>query len=104
MESLGEGAVMSSVNYAEVVSKLRELGFSPQRLRDSLEELRFEVLPYTTSLAWQTGVLRPLTKQHGLSLGDRACLSLAQLLRLPVITSDRIWTELDIGVEVRLCR
>jgi len=35
--------------------------------------------------------LRPLTRRHGLSLGDRACLALGWRPRLPVLTADRAW-------------
>jgi ribonuclease VapC len=39
-----------------------------------------------------------------LSLGDTVCIAMGRLLDLPVLTTDRIWTELDLGVEVRLIR
>lgn len=48
--------------------------------------------------------LRPLTKVAGLSLGDRACLALGLRLGLPVLTTDREWQGLDLGVEVRAAR
>jgi PIN domain nuclease of toxin-antitoxin system len=48
--------------------------------------------------------LRPLTRPLGLSLGDRACLALAQQLRRPALTAERSWARLDVGVEVRLIR
>ena len=39
----------------------------------------------------------------GLSLGDRACLALAQRDGVPVVTADRAWAaRLGIGVEVEL--
>jgi ribonuclease VapC len=34
---------------------------------------------------------------RGLSVGDRACIALAQRLRLPAITAEREWTRLDIA-------
>jgi PIN domain nuclease of toxin-antitoxin system len=37
-------------------------------------------------------------------LGDRACLALAQQLDLPVLTADKIWQRLDIGVSIQLIR
>jgi ribonuclease VapC len=45
-----------------------------------------------------------VTAPLGLSLGDRACLALAILLRLPIYTSDRVWKKLALGVEIRLLR
>ena len=44
------------------------------------------------------------TREVGLSLADRACLALAIDLRAPVLTGDRAWRDLPIGVEVILIR
>ena len=49
-------------------------------------------------------LLRPTTRFAGISLADRACLALAQELNLPVLTADRAWISLGIGVEIRLIR
>ena len=40
----------------------------------------------------------------GLSLGDRACLALASRLDRPALTADRLWLELDLGVEIQAIR
>jgi PIN domain nuclease of toxin-antitoxin system len=48
--------------------------------------------------------LRPLTRAHGLSLGDRACLATALRLGRPVLTADRSWANFDVGVTIRLIR
>ncbi len=36
----------------------------------------------------------------GLSLGERACLALGR----PLVTADRVWGNLDVGVEVIVIR
>jgi len=43
------------------------------------------------ALAQLAGRLRAVTTDHGLSLGDRFCLALAQRDGLPVWTSDQSW-------------
>ncbi len=48
--------------------------------------------------------LRIPTMAAGLSLGDRACLALGQRMGLPVLTTDRVWQSLDVGVEIRVIR
>jgi len=37
-------------------------------------------------------------------IGDRACLALGQALERPVVTTDRNWRELKVGIEIRLVR
>jgi ribonuclease VapC len=46
--------------------------------------------------------LRSATKSLGLSLGDRA--RLAQRVGLPVLTADRTWAKVAVGVEVKVVR
>lgn len=48
--------------------------------------------------------LRPTTKPHGLSLADRACLTLATRLGVPALTADRSWTDAEVEANVQLIR
>jgi ribonuclease VapC len=86
-------AAISTVNFSEVVAKLSNDGMPNEMIRDLLDSLELEVIDFDTELAYQTGLLRPLTKHAGLSLGDRACLALAQHLRLlsPQIEYGRLY-------------
>ncbi len=97
-------AAISTVNLSEVVAKLAEKGLPGRLIRDSLAALDLEVVDFDSEQAFAAGFLRPGTRNLGLSLGDRGCLSLAQGLRLPVLTADRSWRELEVGVEVRVIR
>jgi PIN domain nuclease of toxin-antitoxin system len=58
------------------------------------------------ALAQMAGRLRAVTAGHGLSLGDRFCLALAQRDGLPAWTSERSWKAVanDILVEVVVIR
>jgi PIN domain nuclease of toxin-antitoxin system len=69
-----------------------------------LNVVALQVVDYDEAQALKTAALRPLTIHLGLSLGDRACLALAAAMRLPVMTTDRKWAELDVGVEVVVIR
>ncbi len=97
-------AAISAVNLSEVAAKLAESGMPEEAIREALEGLAIDVHDFGREPAFQTALLRPSTKHKGLSLTDRACLALGQQLNLPVITADRVWEELDLGVEVRLIR
>lgn len=98
------GGVISAVNLSEVVAKLCEAGMPENAIRQALQPLGLEVEPFDEEQAYQAGWLRGATQRVGLSLRDRACLSLAQRLALPVLTADRTWSELSVGVTVRVIR
>jgi PIN domain nuclease of toxin-antitoxin system len=44
------------------------------------------------------------TLRRGLSLGDRACLALAETLGLSAITADRHWAQLGLSIDIRPIR
>lgn len=102
--SVVDQAVMSAVNWAEVVSKLQDRGIDIDAALPMLADLPIEVVPFDRELAVQAGALRVKTKHLGLSIGDRACLALAVKLALPAYTADKSWAKFDAGVEVRVVR
>ena len=97
-------SLLSAVNLVEVATRLLDLGFPSAEIDGRLERVRFTVVPFDEGLAVGAGQLRVQTRHLGLSLGDRACLALAQREGLPVLTADRAWRELDVGIEVVLIR
>jgi ribonuclease VapC len=102
--NLAPDALMSTVNLAEVYSKLMERGLSADEADAIIYRYGFEVVPFDEELARRAGALRPATKTLGLSLGDRACLALALREALPVVTTDRNWTKLTLGIEIKVAR
>ena len=97
-------SLLGAVNLVEVTTRLLDVGFPPADIDDRLERLRFMVVPFDEDLALRAGLLRVQTRHLGLSVGDRACLALALREDLPVLTGDRSWAKLDVGVEVVLIR
>lgn len=97
-------AFMSTVNLAEVFSKLLERTLTAEQADEIIYRYGFGVVPFDERLARRVGELRPATKTLGLSLGDRACLALAQREGLPVVTTDRNWTKLTLGIEIKVVR
>lgn len=97
-------AVLSSVNLAEVVSKLADAGIPEKSIHMVIAELGITVIPFDEQLAFSTGFLRLTTSDYGLSLGDRACLALGKYLHRPVLTADRMWSALKLDVTIQLIR
>jgi PIN domain nuclease of toxin-antitoxin system len=95
---------MSAVNYAEVAAKLQDAGMPEAEIESTVASLRLSIEPFDASQALRCGLLRAPTRTLGLSLGDRACLQLAVQRGEPVVTTDRAWQKLKLGVRVELLR
>lgn len=108
-EALVQGAAISAVNWAEVLSKLAERGQDPDVVATNLTALgllnkAILVYPLDETLARVIAKLHLQTRSLGLSLGDRACLALALSLDLPALTTDRAWEGLSLGCTVTWIR
>jgi ribonuclease VapC len=98
--------VVSSVNFAEVGGKLIDKGLAAEQLVRVLKELDVQVIDFDVQQAVACAVLRQSTRTIGLSLGDRACLAMAQLMQGCAVTSDRAWVDVEkvLKVPVKLIR
>jgi len=97
-------AICSTVNLAEVQAKLVTRGWSPDDAwEDATSPIR-EAVPFSAEQAKIAGSLVALTRQHGLSLGDRACLALGVLRKAPIYTAEKAWTKLSLGIRIHVIR
>ncbi len=97
-------SVASTVNLAEVQSKLVKSGGDPSvAWRDALSSVNF-VEPFTREHARIAGGLIKTTEKYGLSLGDRSCLALAIALKAPVYTTEQVWRNLKVGIPIHVIR
>jgi PIN domain nuclease of toxin-antitoxin system len=97
-------SIMSSVNAAEVIAELNcKLDISIEDSKKILISLT-KVVDFTYNNSIVAGGLKKETSHLGLSLGDRACLSLGLALKLPVYTADKIWDKVNCGVEIIVIR
>jgi ribonuclease VapC len=110
-EAIAAGAAISSVNFAEVLTKLGETGTEPgtaaAEIARAIEgaEAALRVEPFVSEDAIEAARLRPRTRASGLSLADRAYLALAARYEVPALTADRSWSGLtEAGVAVELIR
>lgn len=99
-------AVISTVNLAEVATKLNDLGADAATARALLAPLHLAAVPFDEATAYATGALRAATRGQGLSLGDRGCLALAASRRATVLTTDKAWATVGdlVGVAVEMLR
>lgn len=101
--ALADG-IIGAVNLAEVIAKLIDIGMAEEEAWAEVADLVPTVVDFGPGLARRSAHLRSSTRGRGLSLGDRACLALAEQLGEPALTADRAWRDLPIPVEVRMIR
>jgi ribonuclease VapC len=98
------GALLSTVNMTEVHTRMIDRGAQPQQAWNWIEGLQCEVCFFTDQHARAAAELRSITRAFGLSLGDRACLALAIDRKATVYTTDRIWKNLNLGIQIEVIR
>jgi ribonuclease VapC len=97
-------ASISAVNQSEVLARLQEIGMPEREAAIAVARLNLRVIAFDEPQARAAARLRSVTRHAGLSLGDRACLALGDRLRCPVVTADRVWASLDVGVAIVVIR
>ena len=98
--------VVSSVNMAEVATRLLDLGLPASELKRGVAQFGIDVIDFNQEQALACAALRTLTRSAGLSVGDRACLGLAKLMQGCTVTADRAWMDVAdaVGVKVLMIR
>jgi PIN domain nuclease of toxin-antitoxin system len=100
--------VISSVNFSEVITVVnRELFKTEKERAEGLKLIRntfSHIVEFDDEQAVVAASFDSITKKHGLSLGDRACLALGKTQKLTVLTADKVWKDFGLDVKVKLIR
>jgi len=93
---------ISAVNWSEVFTRLQRKSstVTTEKLAAMLPGI--EIVPFGQIEAERTSLL---AKSCGaLSLGDRACLSLAHSRGVAAWTTDQIWAQMPVGAKLEMLR
>ena len=106
VDAVINGAMMTTVNLAEVAGHFAKLGLDHAEIETILNELPIIDVQPDRELAIEAGIMRPVGESVGLSLGDRVCLAQAKRVNATALTTDRAWKEVAdrLGVSVELIR
>jgi ribonuclease VapC len=98
--------VISSVNVAEVATRLIDLGLPPTEADYAIAQFGVSTIDFNHEQALTSAQIRPITRSIGLSLGDRACIALAKLTKGSAVTADKAWADIaePLGVSIVLIR
>lgn len=93
---------ISSVILGEIVARGSRVSVEhATRLAHLTKSMNITVVAFDEAQAIASGLLEPVTRKKGLSLGDRACLALAQQLEAAeVLTADKVWLELGLQLNI----
>lgn len=97
-------AEISTVNLSEVAAYLIKKGIPVKSATTLLKDLSLKVIDFDESQSLFAAELILKTSSKGLSLGDRACLALAFERKRPALTADKVWSTLDLGMNIILIR
>lgn len=102
--NFAQSALISTVNVSEFLQRLRDKSVPEEQALYQITRFEINIVPFDLEQAQLAAKLRPVTKHLGLSLGDRACLSLALARGRHVLTADHRMAEADVGIDVRMIR
>jgi PIN domain nuclease of toxin-antitoxin system len=108
--ALDEGPCsITAVNLCEVLGKLCDKGMPPPEAQAAVNDLGLVVVTFDAELAALAAFMKVRTRPIGASLGDRACLALAEQAAhaqdAPVVlTAEQAWTKLKWPFKVLVIR
>jgi ribonuclease VapC len=97
-----EDALVSTVNVAEVYTYAAVNDFPTSAIDSFFDDTGIEIVKHSFEQAVATGKMAATTRKAGLSLGERACLALAQSKQAEVLTADRLWLAFADALELKI--
>ncbi len=94
-----DNAIVSSVNFSEVATILSREGFGQEEVIRSLSDTFLHIIDFDSEQALVVASIDEVTRHYNLSLADKACLALARIKNLPVLTANKLWRNLDLNIE-----
>ena len=85
---------ISAVNFSELVAVLIRNNIEEKEIDEILQDIVPEILPFDEKIAIKAGKIINITKEYGLSLGDRACIATSIHYNIPVYTTDKVWEKI----------
>ena len=105
---LNGGVKLSSVNRTEIKGKLVGMGFAtPNQINEVFDDLAelLESIPFDLEQSDLASFYYARRNPYNLSLGDCACLALAEALKEDILTAEHAWKKIpDLPFKVVLIR
>ena len=95
IEDIIANSAISSVNFSEFVAVLTRSGIKENEINEIITDIVPEIIPFCIDTSILAGKLAFLSKDYGLSLGDRACIATGEFYKMEIYTTDKIWLKLQ---------
>ena len=95
-------ASITAIDYAEVIQIGIEAGACPAAVRNAVDLLQLEVVPFDQDLALIAAELWPIMREAGLSMTERCSLALAKQRNQKVLTVACDWSQLPLGIDIEV--
>jgi ribonuclease VapC len=97
-------SVMSTINLSETLARMIPHGIDPRALRVQLDTAGIRFVDLDAAQAVVVAEIRDRMRRRGIGIADCCCLALGLHIAVPVLTADRAWSQLGLGVQVDLIR
>ncbi len=104
MEIIDNGTHMTTVNLAEVITKLYHYKTTREEIDELIYDLPIHFIDVDKELAQLSSSYYPQARKFGLSLADKICLAAAQRGNYTAVTTDEIWAKMDLDIKVQVIR
>ena len=95
-----DNSMMHHINVSEAISVLIRDGMPIEVAKEVIESTISETISTNFKEAVIAAEIRVKNKMFGISTGDSFCLAAAKLYGVPIVTADRVWQKLQLGVEI----
>lgn len=97
-------AIINTINWSEVIQKLSVHDPDAADIRAEMELTGLKITPLTIDQAEVCANLWAQTKPFGLSLADRACIATGIDRKIEVMTTDKVWQDLELPITIHVIR
>ena len=87
---------MSSISVSEVAESLLNSEMTLQECQEAILPFISIIIPFDEEQAFLGVEIKKQTRDFNLSLEERACLALAQKMKLPLYTANKDWENLKL--------
>ena len=106
---LWDNCKVTAIEYDKNIAEVYKYCIEVQKLTEedcrSLIKLSgVKIIDFCEKQALITARIIKNTRRYGLSLGDRGCIALAIFKNCPILTCDKIWQKVEVGIEFILAR